>query len=299
MMDRLFMVSKSLLPDTTLLRMSDNPYLLDNDSALGVAKSAGLALMSAATDIQAVDPDVVVLLGDRFEILAAAQAAHLLGIPIAHLHGGETSSGSKDDAMRNAITMLATYHFASSSFHAWKLRQMKRENVFTVGAIGVDNALRVDSVPTLSYPIILVSVPEGEGLPEILNALSSFKGYEVVVIGPNSDEGRSSLTPYQTVSRLSPSTYLSYLKAADVAVGSSSSLLIEAHVLGTPTVIVGTRQAGRQHQASCIHVPVDEVAIHAAVLDALNHKTDHLLKMPSVFGDGDAAERVVAKLCEL
>lgn len=298
------------LSGTLMLRMSDNAYLLDNDTPYGIAQSTGLAVMKVSDMLHKFRPSLLVILGDRFETLAAATAAHLMGIPIAHLHGGEVSLGSKDDKMRRAITQLATYHFVASETSAFRVsEQLNRSwwdtieachghgrDIFKVGAIGLDLCKSVQDIK-VPHPFILVSVPEGEGLPEILDAITSMPfRVDYISLGPNADAGRKTLAAWATHDKLEPRDYLAYLKAADVAVGSSSSFLIEAHALGTVAINVGDRQKGREANPSVINVPVDVDAIRHAIVKALDGEYDAYLEMASPFGLGDAAERT-AKIC--
>ena len=267
-------------------------HLLTHDSDAAIAKSTGLGVYGMADAYHASSPDLVVLLGDRFEILAAAVAAHLMRIPIAHLHGGEVTEGSLDDRMRNAITMLASIHLTSCEEHAERVRAMGRSNVHNVGALGLDNCRNVVAAE-VPHPFVMVSVPEGQGAKQIADALILAGVEHYIWIGPNPDAGRESLKAYATVESLSPDEYLSMLKAADVIVGNSSSALYEAHPLGTRAVNVGDRQKGRVRPESVIDVPLDTGAIHMAIRRAL---IEPFPKSKGPFGDGHATDAIMRVL---
>ena len=274
--------------------------LLSSDTELGAAKSTGLGTISLADALCRLAPDVVVILGDRFEALAAATAAFLLRIPVAHIHGGEVTEGALDDGLRHAITKLSLIHLTSTQAYRDRVIQMgeQPDRVFNVGALGVDNAV---STPLLTdaelaealgiqlahpfvvltfHPVTLESGQAASHMRALLSALDAISPGAVVITRPNADPGNRAIGELidgyvarnpdaAAFDALGHVRYLSAVRAADVVVGNSSSGLIEAPALGTPTVNVGTRQDGRIRPASVIDCAPEADAITAAVRRAL------------------------------
>ena len=258
-------------------------------------------LADAFTRLQ---PNMVVILGDRYEALAAASAAVVFGIPIAHLHGGETTEGAIDDAFRHAITKLSTYHFASTPQYADKIVSMgaPKQNVFHSGGPGAQG---YDMEGTEAYefvektgmnpdePFILLAFHPVTRLPDngkqelkaITEALDSFisQGYRVLVTMPNSDPGNSDIREFLKnwsenalpgmvilVESLGARLFHYAMDKAMAMVGNSSAALIEAPTHRLPAVNVGNRQKGRAHGISVIDVPGEKARIEAALRAALS-----------------------------
>jgi GDP/UDP-N,N'-diacetylbacillosamine 2-epimerase (hydrolysing) len=184
---------------------------LSNDSKVGIARSTGLAVIRLSESLERLKPDWVVLLGDRFESFAAASAAHLLGIPIAHLHGGELTEGAVDDAFRHAITKMASLHFTAAEEYRQRVIQLGEspDRVFNVGAIGLDNVklltllsknelekqlafTELDKTILVTFhPVTLESVSSEEQLKELLGVLDDLKDHKNIFTFPNADaDGR-------------------------------------------------------------------------------------------------------------
>ena len=297
--------------------------LLSSDTPLGVTKSVGLGTMGMGEALDRLKPDLLLLLGDRFEILAAAVAATIAGIPIAHLHGGEITEGVMDDAIRHAITKMSHLHFTSAEGHRARVIQMGEdpERVFNVGAPGVDEAvnthlldksamekeLRVtlkEPVLLLTYHPVLISGDPAHGLNELLAALGELDA-SFVFTRPNADPGGRILNHLidafvasrpgraTAVTSLGQQRYISMLAIADVVVGNSSSGLIEAPAMGTPTVNVGTRQSRRLRGESVIDAAEDRESIAAAIRQALAPEFQaKVAKLTSPYGAGGAAKRI-------
>jgi UDP-hydrolysing UDP-N-acetyl-D-glucosamine 2-epimerase len=259
------------------------PMQLTSDAPVAIAKSTGLGTAGLAEAFDRLRPDIVVLLGDRFETLAAATAASLLRIPVAHIHGGEISEGAIDDAFRHAITKLSHLHFVAAEPFRQRVIQMGEDpaRVFTVGTPGLDNFLRLELPDratlaqrlgiALDRQMFLVTYHpaslEGDPLPaleELLAALDRFPDASLVFTKANADAGGRAINdrleryvmsrPDRAVlvASLGQSCYLAALKEAAVVVGNSSSGLIEAPAAGTPTVNLGARQQGRARASSVI-----------------------------------------------
>ncbi len=279
------------------------PTLESDDTPLAMARAVGRGTIGIAEVLAALRPDLVVVLGDRFEILAAAQAALLLAIPLAHLHGGEVTEGAVDESIRHAITKMASLHFAAAEPYARRIRQMGENPacVFAVGAPGVDSALALaplsdatlarDLGLPLTDPLFLVTYhpvtrrdgDESAAIDHLLAALDRFPLARIVITGVNADAGHQvilrRLTAF-TAARpervtlhdsLGQRRYLSVMRRASLVIGNSSSGLIEAPALKVPTIDIGDRQAGRLRAASVIHCgDQDTAAIVAAIAQGLD-----------------------------
>ena len=282
------------------------PINLTDDSAVGVATSMGLALSGISKAITDLRPDIVVVLGDRFEILSAAEAAMLCRIPIAHIHGGEATEGLIDEPIRHAITKMSHLHFATADPYRRRIIQMgeQPDSVFTVGAPGLDNIDRLALLDRKAlganlnlpleqgyflvtyHPVTLSGDNPGEAVATLIKALDRFPEKKIILTGVNADPGNSgidrlfssyarnnSARVHSAVS-LGQIRYLSAMKHADVIVGNSSSGLIEAPAFGVPTVNIGDRQRGRLKADSVIDCTGNEAAIAEALTKALspNHR---------------------------
>jgi UDP-N-acetylglucosamine 2-epimerase (non-hydrolysing)/GDP/UDP-N,N'-diacetylbacillosamine 2-epimerase (hydrolysing) len=276
--------------------------LLSGDSPPAITKSIGLGVIGFADAFAALRPDLLVLLGDRFEILAAAQAALVARIPIAHIHGGEITEGAIDDPIRHAVTKMSHYHFTSAEPHRRRVIQLGEdpERVFNFGAIGHDSiaglrlldrtaleaalgvALGATNFLVTYHPVTLSKVGPAAAMAALFGALDRFPAARVIFTKPNSDtDGRIIATlidnycaanPARAVARtsLGQLRYLSAVKHVDVVIGNSSSGLIEVPELGKPTVNIGDRQRGRLKADSVIDCADDAGQIAAAIEKALS-----------------------------
>ena len=287
------------------------------------------ALAGVAEALHAERPDLLVLLGDRYETLAAASAALLARVPIAHLHGGELTEGAADDALRHAITKMAWLHLVATQQSARRVIQLGEDpaRVVVTGALGVDNAIkgarltrpeleaglgpifgRRTAVVTF-HPVTLTEGGGASQVGELLRALDRFDDLHAVFTMPNADAGNwavvAAIGRYcddhpetaHVFSSLGAQRYLSVLACADVCLGNSSSGIIEAPSLGTPTVDIGERQAGRERAASVLHCEPRAHSIATAIERALSGEVKRLAETrENPYGDGHAAERIVAAL---
>lgn len=284
------------------------PLPLDDDSAKGTVNAMSVALAGFANAFAEMNPDLILILGDRFEMLAAASAAAVFGIPVTHLHGGEITEGAYDDAIRHAITKLSTYHFTATEEYRRRVIQMgeEPENVFNAGSLGVDNIRNenllnlkefnsslLPLIPNMNFPLkegfMLVTfhpVTRQPGEAEcqtkaLLDSLNKFKNYQILFTMPNSDTGGRSVAALIEnwvksnrfraicVSSLGRKRYYSALAHCGVVVGNSSSGLIEAPSFGIPTVNIGDRQKGRVFGNTVINCGVDEESITTAIRRSL------------------------------
>jgi UDP-N-acetylglucosamine 2-epimerase (non-hydrolysing) len=302
---------------------------LTGDQALEIAQAVGRGVSGMAQALSAMTPDILVILGDRFEALAAAQAAHFLRIPIAHLHGGEITQGANDDATRHAITKLAHIHGVSTEQHRLRVIQMGEapHSVHCVGAFGLDAIRRTTLMsrtdflaalgfdPTLPFAVLTyhpATLGQEDGLStlqNILQALESHPRLQVLVTYPNADEGNTAIIEaikleamryplrVKAFASLGMVKYLSALKHAAFVVGNSSSGLIEAPSFGIPTINVGIRQLGRLQPASVINTETDTVSVGSAINRALSTDFSEFCRsVVNPYGDGYAAQKMLAVL---
>ena len=303
--------------------------LLSADTPVAITKSVGLGVIGFADALARLAPDIVVLLGDRFEILAAAQAALLAGIPIAHLHGGERSEDAFDESVRHAITKMAHWHFVAAEPYRKRVVQMGEPpaSVFNVGAPGLDHLARMHWLGRaelesalgmrLGKPLFLVTyhpataagAPVGEGMRALLAALGEFPDASVVFTYPNADTGGRELIAAidsfvaahaaraKAFVSLGQQRYLSVMRECDVVLGNSSSGLTEAPALRKASVNVGGRQKGRLKAASVIDCADDAAAIAGAIRRALSEPFRATLPATeSLYGSGGASAAIVAQL---
>jgi len=271
--------------------------LLSSDTPVGIAKSTGLGLLNYSETLSRLQPDLVVILGDRFEAFAMAASATICKIPIAHLHGGELSFGAIDEAFRHAITKMSHLHFTSTEAYRQRVIQLGEapERVFNVGALGVEN---IKSLPLLDrqalekainfqlgetvllvtfHPVTLEHNSAGKQFQEILLALKKFPQVKIIFTKANADtDGRAinrliddfvEQHPGSTCSFTSMGQlrYLSTMRQATAVVGNSSSGIIEAPSFNVPTINIGDRQKGRIKAASVIDCQPTKKAITEAL----------------------------------
>ncbi len=303
--------------------------LLSSDTSVGIGKSLGLGVIGFADTLARLGPNVLVVLGDRFEILAAVQAALVARIPVAHLHGGEASEGAFDESIRHAITKMSHLHFVAAAAYRQRVIQLGEnpKHVFNFGAPGLDNLQRLSLLSRgrlsqdlgfdVTRPYFLVTYhpatlsPEGSerALEHLLDALDRFPAHRVLVTHGNADPlGRLlnlRLKAYaarqpdrvRLVTSLGQLRYLSALSHAAAVVGNSSSGIIEAPALGIPTVNVGSRQLGRLKATSIIDSTEDSVAIHRSIARAISPSFQRRARAThSLYGSGNASGRIKDKL---
>lgn len=296
------------------------------DTEEGVAKSTGAGIMKFAEAFRSSRPDIVVLLGDRFEIFAAATAAFIARIPIAHIHGGELTEGAIDDAFRHSITKMSTLHFVTTDVYRKRVIQLGEDpaRVFNVGAPGIDNiknlrlldkdeleaALgfsfgRLNALVTF-HPVTLEKNTAAAQFAELAAALDSFKDLKAIFTRTNADPSGSvinrlidkyvSRDPGKAVvfTSLGQVNYLSAINSVDLVVGNSSSGIIEVPSFGKPTVNIGDRQKGRVAAGSVINAAPERKAIRAALARALSQSfRESCRRVKNPYGSGGAARRML------
>jgi UDP-hydrolysing UDP-N-acetyl-D-glucosamine 2-epimerase len=296
--------------------------LLASDTPVGVAKSIGLGVIGFADAFERLKPDLLMVLGDRFEILAAAEAALVARLPVAHLCGGDVTEGAFDEAIRHAITKMAHLHFATNDAASRRLRQLGEDpqRIFTVGSPGIDYIHRLEKMTreelardtgldlggrvllVTFHPPTLGSAPALAELEELLAALAALGPETTLAFTlPNADTAGRALAARlerfvaghpkaRLFAALGSRLYLNLLRHADAIIGNSSSGLLEAPSLGTPTVDIGERQQGRLKAESVISCRGERQAISAAIAAALK-RPKKVVANP--YGAGDAARRIV------
>jgi UDP-hydrolysing UDP-N-acetyl-D-glucosamine 2-epimerase len=299
--------------------------LLSSDTAVGITMSMGVALIGFAGVLERLKPHLMLVLGDRFEVLAAVEAAVIAGTPVAHLSGGDITEGAYDDSIRHAITKLSHLHFASTDEAAQRVVQMGEDpsRVVAAGLPGLDDLLRFEPLSRADlevalgfqlrmrnllvtyHPATQADEPPSVVFGELLAALDEL-GDEIglILTLPNPDVAHRVIAemtqdfvserPHAVAHRaLGPERYWSCLRHVHAVVGNSSSGLIEAPALGVPAVNIGDRQCGRLRSPSTIDCGVERDAILKALRSALTQRD---VPAFSPYGDGHATERILATL---
>jgi UDP-N-acetylglucosamine 2-epimerase (non-hydrolysing)/GDP/UDP-N,N'-diacetylbacillosamine 2-epimerase (hydrolysing) len=307
--------------------------LLSSDTDVGMAKTLGLATLGLADTLGRIRPDVVLLIADRYEMLAPASVALTLRIPIAHIEGGEITSGAIDDAVRNAITKMSHLHFACTRSAQQRVIAMGEQpwRVSFSGSLSLDHLRRArllrrrqverklgialagkkkgeKTILALYHPVTLMN----DTLAETEAMLAALRGlkHQILFIYPNADAGSRKLI--QRTERfvaanpnsklfvnLDHTTYLSLLNSVDLLVGNSSSGIIESTSLGIPTLNVGIRQKGREHAANVLDVAADRKEILEALKHALSPAfRDAVQNLKNPYGDGHASGKITSVLAK-
>jgi UDP-N-acetylglucosamine 2-epimerase (non-hydrolysing)/GDP/UDP-N,N'-diacetylbacillosamine 2-epimerase (hydrolysing) len=303
--------------------------LLSSDTPAGVTKSMGVGLIGFADALNSLGPDIVVVLGDRFEILSAATAAMMARIPVAHISGGEVTEGAIDDSIRHAITKMSHYHFVAAETYRQRVIRMGEDpdRVLNVGDPALDSIVRLPLLSRaqleaelkfrLAQPTFLVTYhpatlgnisPEG-AMSELLAALDEFPSAKVIFSKPNADAGGRVLARMiddyaarhgdrvLVKTSMGHLRYLSAMKHCDVVVGNSSSGIVEAPPLKKATVNIGERQRGRLKATSIIDCPEESKAIARALRLALSDAFQQTLPATeSLYGNCNASTRIVSFL---
>lgn len=303
--------------------------LLGSDTAIGISKSMGLAIISFSETLNRLKPDLVIILGDRYEILMAASAAMIAKIPIVHLHGGETTEGAFDESIRHSITKMSFLHFTSTEEYKKRVIQLGEDpsRVFNVGAIGVENIKKLNIMEkeqvekefnfkldkpyamVTFHPVTLEESTSEEQFKELLKAIDSFKDMKFVITKANSDsDGRiinSLIDEYveknkdrcvQFVS-MSQIKYLSAMKHSSMVVGNSSSGIIETPSFNIPTINIGDRQKGRVQATTVINCePVAEKIIDAMNKGLSKEFKENIKDAINPYGDGNTSDKIMKEI---
>jgi GDP/UDP-N,N'-diacetylbacillosamine 2-epimerase (hydrolysing) len=299
--------------------------LSDDDTPVGIGVAMSNVLVGCAEAFRDLRPDIIVVLGDRFEIFAAVSAALVARIPIAHLHGGESTVGAFDEAMRHSITKMSHLHFVAAKEYRDRVIQLGEspERVFLVGGIGLDNLkslqllakqeleaslnLKFDKKSLLItfHPVTLEDGTEESQITELFSALSELEDTTLIITFPNADTGGQSLIKIieefvqkhknaKAFPSLGQVRYLSCLSIVDAVVGNSSSGLIEAPSFRKGTINIGERQLGRLQASSVINCLPERVSILAAIKKL--YSNDFQLQLSETinpYGEAGGSSKVV------
>lgn len=280
-----------------------------SDDAHGIISSMAEEMQGMNDALSELKPDILVLLGDRYEILVAAQVALILRIPIAHIHGGEVTEGAFDDAIRHSVTKMSSLHFTSCEEYRHRVIQMGEQpsRVFDVGSLGVENIkvvplmtkdelevsldFKIDKQTILVtyHPVTLGGDP-AKDIREFLDALDLFKDLKVIFTMPNSDTGRDAIAlavenyvekhsnSAKAYTSLGLKRYLSTLQFVKAAVGNSSSGIIEVPSFGIPTLNIGDRQKGRLASKSVVNCGTSKDEVIAGLKFCLSEEMQKAAK---------------------
>ncbi len=301
------------------------PILKTEDSERGVSETMAEMLIGFSAFLSESRPDIAVLLGDRYEIFAAAAALVNARVPIAHLHGGETTEGAIDECFRHGITKMAYLHFVSCESYRKRVIQLGEDpkRVYNVGALGIENILNTKflSIDELQealafpltespyavvtfHPVTMEEDTATAQMEELLSALSSCQEMRFLITKANADAGgrhiNARLDAYalenprcKVVGSLGMQKYLSALRYASCAIGNSSSGIIEVPAFGIPTVNIGDRQRGRLQAESVINcLPTKEDILRAIQLATSPTFAKQAREVKSLYGDGKTSERI-------
>ncbi len=299
--------------------------LLSSDTHISVSKAMGLAMISFSEYFDELKPDALIVLGDRYETLAICCAATNARIPIFHIHGGETTEGLIDEAIRHSITKMSYLHFTSTEAYRRRVIQMGENplRVFNTGAIGVENALKTEllDIPELEesighklgdsyaigtfHPVTLENSTAEDQVQELLTTIDNHKEIVWLFTKANSDtNGRiiNKLIAHHSkynkniifLDSLGTKNYLSAVKHALFVIGNSSSGLIEVPSFGIPTINIGDRQRGRIYGQTVINADPVSREIEKAILKALSPEFRAICKtVPNPYGDGTTSSKII------
>lgn len=314
----------------------EKDFLLDDkinnldpsNTKTSIAKSTGLATMLLADSFERIQPDVLLILGDRFETLAAATAALLMNIPIAHIHGGEITEGAIDEQIRHSITKMSNIHFCSTEAYRQRLIQMGEDSsrVFNTGAPGIDNILNLKLLSKLEleqqinwklskitalftyHPETLSNNNLSSDLESILNILEE-SSLNVIFTYANADSGGVLINQmleefcvkdpnrFKVFKNLGQLNYLSSMKHVNLLIGNSSSGIIEAASFAKPVINLGNRQSGRIKGINVIDSEINGLkkSISLALSPDFNYKCQNIR---NIYGSGRAAKTIVNLLAK-
>ncbi len=300
-----------------------------NDSKIAVSNAVGEGIKGVTTSLSKLKPDLFIVLGDRFEAFAAATAAFILNIPIAHISGGDVTEGAIDDGFRHAISKFSLLHFVSTETYRKRVVQLGEapERVFNVGSTGVDNALNLNllqknelstqidfdlSKPyflVTFHPVTLDSIPSEIQFENLLLAFDKFLDFNLIITYPNSDaDGQKIIklidkyalnnkTRVKVIANLGTLKYLSAIKYSSAVIGNSSSGIIEVPSFKVPTVNIGIRQKGRIKANSVIDCENTASEIINAIEKAVSPQFQKFCKtIENIYGDGHATEKIMSIL---
>lgn len=299
--------------------------LISSDTPTGTAKSIGLGLIGFAEAFNNLYPDLIIILGDRYEIFAAASAALIFKIPVAHIHGGEVTVGSFDESLRHSISKMSHLHFVSTESYLKRVVQLGEnpKNVFCVGALGVENSRRYEllskqgvekllnhrfaqkNLLVTFHPSTLNNESNIKNIKELLLSLGSLKKTNLFFTLPNADpesrmvieeinkfcERNSNAKAYASMGQL---LYFSCLKYVDAVIGNSSSAIIEVPSFKKPSINIGDRQLGRIQAKSIVNCLAEKTSINSAIHLIYSKDFQSTLKnLKNPYDNGDTSKKIL------
>jgi UDP-hydrolysing UDP-N-acetyl-D-glucosamine 2-epimerase len=288
-----------------------------------IAKSMGNCAIGMAEALENLKPDIVVILGDRYELLPICNTALVMNIPIAHISGGDITEGAIDDQIRNAVSMMATLHFPGVEASAKNLRRMRGDrDIFVVGEPGLENFLRLELIdretlakslnidPTKKWVLVTQHSETTVGIGEnslmaqnIIESLQSLNGFEFIITKANADSGGNEINAYfeqicaedfrfKLFASLGQLRYLSFMKEADFLVGNSSSGVVEALYFAKPVINIGERQTGRYMGKNILAATGFDSSVAEALALIQSDEWRSTLQSDFYYGDGKSAEKI-------
>ena len=303
--------------------------LLSSDTSIGISKSMGLAQISFAEAYEELKPNMIVVLGDRYEIFSAVSAAMIANIPIAHLHGGETTEGAFDESIRHSITKMSHLHFTGTEEYKKRVMQLGEQpnRVFNVGGMGIENIKRLKllskeefeksidfklnkkNILVTFHPVTLENSTAKEQFQELLDAIDELENTNIIFTKANSDtDGRVinqmcdeyvSKNSHKSVvfTSLGQLRYLSALQYIDAVVGNSSSGLAEAPSFKIGTINIGDRQKGRIKASSIIDCESNKESILKSFIKLYSKEFQESLEnVTNPYGDGCASQKIIEEI---
>jgi len=300
--------------------------LLSSDTSVGISKSMGLAQISFAEAYEELKPDILVVLGDRYEIFSSVSSAMIAKIPIAHIHGGETTEGAFDESIRHSITKMSHLHFCATDKYRDRIVQLGEHpsRVFNVGGMGIENIKRLKlltkdefeksidfklnkkNILVTFHPVTLEDSTAKEHFQELLNAIDKLTDTNIIFTKANSDtDGRVinkmidkyvEKNSHKAISftSLGQLRYLSALQYVDAVLGNSSSGLLEAPSFKIATINIGDRQKGRILSDSVINCLPQEKSIQEIFKKLYSNEFKQILKdTKNIYGDGCASDKII------
>ena len=298
---------------------------LSNDQPSSILKSMGIGLKSYAKSFSKLKPDLILVIGDRYETFSAAVAAHFSKIPIAHIHGGESTEGSLDEALRHSISKMSYLHFVAAKKYKETVVQLGEnpKRVFNVGGLGADNIKETEFLKLAElqkilkikfrkknliinyHPATLKKFSDKKDFNEVLKSLKEIKNCSIIFTMPNSDQGNQAiLTMMKHFIKKNKNAYffksmgkkifLSCLKYTDCMIGNSSSGLLEMPYFKKATINIGDRQKGRIVASSVINTKANQKDIIKAINKVFSKKFHHKLKKTkALYGNGNTSLKII------
>lgn len=303
--------------------------LLSSDTAVGISKSMGLTMISFSEAFERIKPDLIIALGDRYEIFSAVSTAHISKIPIAHLYGGETTQGAFDESLRHCISKMSYLHFTSTEEYKKRVIQLGENpnRVFNVGALGVENIknMKLLSKEELEkqidfelhdryalvtfHPVTLEKSTSKIQFRNLLNALEEIQDLKVIFTKSNSDtDGRilnkmiddfvmKNPKKYKAFVSMGQLRYLSAMKYSCMVIGNSSSGIVEAPSFKIPTINIGDRQKGRIQGETIINsYPCKEDILRSIQIATVNIENSSYKNVINPYGDGCTSEKIIKEI---